>query len=276
MIQNILVGVDGSSCCATAADLAARWGRRAGAAVVGLGVLDRPKICKPEPEGIWGSWYKQHHDKVLLGDARQRLDEALQGFARRCASAGVACEIQQAVGDPARQILRKSQNYGLILLGRETAFHFQPHWPPDHTLETVLHRAPRAVVAVPREPPKGRSVVVAYDGSPPAARALEACAAWKLDEGQPVYVLSVGNEDEARRRADEAVGVLRSSGVQAVARPLASHAAPARLILEQSAELDARLLVMGAYGRARLAEFLFGSTTNAVLRKSECLLLLHH
>jgi nucleotide-binding universal stress UspA family protein len=41
-----------------------------------------------------------------------------------------------------------------------------------------------------------------------------------------------------------------------------------RLLLSQAAALDANLVVMGAYGHSHLSEWVFGSVTQAVLRKA--------
>lgn len=48
------------------------------------------------------------------------------------------------------------------------------------------------------------------------------------------------------------------------------------MVLQRVEKRNPRMLVMGAHGRSRLSEFLFGSVTRAVLRKSKTLLFMHH
>ena len=48
------------------------------------------------------------------------------------------------------------------------------------------------------------------------------------------------------------------------------------MIREQAAKLDARMLVMGAYGKSRLSEVFTRSTTSALLQDPNCLLFCHH
>ena len=47
-------------------------------------------------------------------------------------------------------------------------------------------------------------------------------------------------------------------------------------ILDQARQLDAQLLVMGAYGQPTLREFFLGSVTRTALRKSTIPLFLYH
>src|SRR5215831_16924636 len=69
MLRSILVGLDGSAYSATAVDLGIRWAQHSGAVLVGLGIIDAPTICKPQPVPLGASAYKVHHDATLLADA---------------------------------------------------------------------------------------------------------------------------------------------------------------------------------------------------------------
>jgi nucleotide-binding universal stress UspA family protein len=278
MIRSILIGLDGSAHSEAAVELGVRWARRTQAVLVGLGVIDEPTILRPEPTGIGGSSWKEHRDAVLLEDARCCVAGFVDRFSSRCVQAGVPFQVVQAAGDPAREILQAADDVDLVLLGQRTYFHFKTQASADGTLEAVLHRSRRPVVAVPPALPDNRAVVVAYDARPPAVRALEAFQASGWYEGQTVYVVSVDRDArKAGRRAEEGARFLRAVGMDAEARPLRASGSPAGLLLAQIKELAAGLLVMGAYGRSRFTEVLFGSTTRAVLEKAEnTLLFLHH
>jgi nucleotide-binding universal stress UspA family protein len=278
MIRTILIGLDGSAHSEAAVELGLRWARRTQAVLVGLGVIDEPTILRPEPVGIGGSYWKQHRDAVLLEDARGRVAGFVERFSARCVHDGVLFRVVQTAGVPAEEILQAADDADLVLLGQRTYFHFDTQASADGTLEAVLHRSPRPVVAVPPQLPDNRAVVVAYDARPPAVRALEAFQASGLYEGQTVYVVSVAREAQAAaRRAEEGARFLRAGGMDAEARPLQTSGPPAALLLAQARELAAGLLMTGAYGRSRFTEVLFGSTTRTILEKSEnTLLFLHH
>src|SRR4029453_8906257 len=164
MLRSILVGLDGSAYSAAAVELGIRWAQHAGAVLVGLGIIDAPTICKPQPVPLGASAYKVHHDATLLADADHKVKQFLEHCAQRCAEAGVAYQPLQDTGLPAEHILLEAQQYDLIMLGQHTFFHFETQQQPDTTLQVVLKQSQRPVAAVPAALPPGQAVVVAYDG----------------------------------------------------------------------------------------------------------------
>ena len=277
MLRSVLVGVDGSEYSAAAVELGIQWARRSSAMLVGLGIIDAPTINKPEPVPLGGSAYKVHHDASLLTDATHKVGQFLEHCARRCAEANVACQLLQDIGLPAEQILLEAQRYDLILLGQHTFFHFETQQQPDDTLQVVLKQSPRPVVAVPAALPEGRTVVVAYDGSLHAARALHMLQVLELADSQDVHVVCVDPDQEhADRCVERAVAFLHSHHIMAQAYARATEAAPAHILLEHVHQVQARLLVMGAYGRSTLREFFGGSVTRTMLRESPVPLFFYH
>ena len=277
MLQSLLVGVDGSEYSEAAVELGIRWAQRSGAVLVGLGIIDAPTISKPQPVPLGGSAYKMHRDASLLADATHRVEHFLEHCARRCTEADVACQILEEIGLPAERILLEAQRYDLILLGQHTFFHFETQPQPDDTLHAVLKHSPRPVVAVPATLPEGRAVVVAYDGSLHAARALHMFQAVGLDSSQDVHVVCVGPDQEhAAQCVERAVAFLQGHNIVAQAHALATSASPAQVILEHVLQVNASLLVMGAYGRSTLREFFYGSVTRTMLQESPVPLFLYH
>jgi nucleotide-binding universal stress UspA family protein len=277
MLRSILVGVDGSTYSTAAVELGIQWAQRSGAVLVGLGIIDAPTISKPQPVPLGGSAYKVHHDASLLTDASHKVGQFLEHCARRCAEAEVACQILQDIGLPAEQILLEAQRYDLILLGQHTFFHFETQQQPDDTLHVVLKQSPRPVVAVPATLPAGHVIVVAYDGSPHAARALQMLQIIGLEGSQEVHVVCVDpHQEQADRCVEHAVAFLQSHHIMAHAYALATAAAPARVLLEHVHQVKASLLVMGAYGRSTLREFFSGSVTRTMLQESPVPLFLYH
>lgn len=62
MLQSLLLGLDGSAYNAAALALGIRWAQHCGAVLVGMGVVDEPTICHPEPVPLGGSAYKHERD----------------------------------------------------------------------------------------------------------------------------------------------------------------------------------------------------------------------
>jgi nucleotide-binding universal stress UspA family protein len=277
MVQSILIGLDGSPYCEAAVELGIRWARRTHAPLVGLGIVDEPTICKPEPTGIWGGTYKQQRDETLLRDARSRVDGFLERFSQRCAEGLIPCQALQQVGLPSECLLSEAEDRDLTLLGQRTYFHFATQTRPDETLGVVLHQCRRPVVAVPTELPESRTAVVAFDGRPASSRALETFQRAGLERWEAVRVVSVDRRPEvAARHAEEGARFLRFYDIPAEARPLPASRPTAELLLEQVRELGAGMLVMGAFEQHDRGKQLSGTTVRAVLDKVNVLLFVHH
>jgi nucleotide-binding universal stress UspA family protein len=277
MIQSILVPLDGSEYSETALVLGIRWARRTGATLVGLGIVDEPTICRPEATGIGGSSFKRHRDELRLKEARARIAGFLDRFTRQCAEASIPCRTLEHSGLPSERILFEAEDLDLTLLGQHTFFHFETQREADETLKAVLHGCRRPVVAVPRQLPESRAAVVAYDGSPPAVRALEAFQKSSLEDWQSVRVVSVADDlAKATRHAEEATRFLRFSNIPAEAQPLPASGSMDEVLLEQVRDANAGMLVMGAFGGSKLAAWLSGSTTQQVLKEERSFLLFFH
>jgi len=273
----MVVGLDGSAYSAAAVELGIRWAQHAGAVLIGLGIIDAPTICKPQPMPIGGSAYKAHRDATLLADAGHKVEQFLEGFSQRCAEAGVTYHILQDTGLPAAHILLEAQHYDLLMLGQHTFFHFETQDTPDDTLAVVVKQSPCPVVAVLATLPEGRAVVVAYDGSAPATRALHMFQALGLDSAYDVHVVCV---DAQQARATHCVAraraFLHEHNVVAQAHALATSASPAHALVQYVHQVQAGLLVMGSSGRSSLREFFGGSVTRTMLRDSPVPLFVYH
>src|SRR5439155_15865248 len=163
------------------------------------------------------------------------------------------------------------------LLGTETYFRVGTPDVPCDTLDKVLHSPPRPVVAVPEKLGDGQTVVIGYDGSLQAARTLAAYLATGLAGRFENVVVTIDEDfDEAGRIAGRAVEYLALHGASVKARPVETRLDPASILLDQPVQLNAHLLVMGAFGHSALREFFFGSTTRGVLRGSTVPVMLYH
>ena len=277
MLQSILVGLDGSAYSAAAVELGIRWAQHTGAVLVGLGIIDAPTICKPQPVPLGASAYKVHHDATLLADASHKVAQLLADCAQRCAEAGVTCQILQDTGLPAAHILLEAQHYDLIMLGQHTFFHFETQDTPDDTLAVVVKQSPCPVVAVPATLPEWRAVLIAYDGSPHATRALHMFQALGLASAYDVHVVCVdAHKEKAHLCVERAVTFLQGHNVVAQAHALATSESPAHALLQYVHQVQAGLLVMGSSGRSPLREFFGGSVTRTMLRDSPVPLFLYH
>lgn len=267
MLRSALVALDGSVYSKTAMALAIDWARRYGARLLGLGVLDAPAIRGAEPVPLGAGAYKQARDEARLADAHRRVVDFLADFLAQSKAAGIPVEVLEDIGDPAERILREAHRCDLVILARETHFHFETQEQPDDTLARVLRGSPRPVVTVPRELPEGQGVVVAYGGGREAARTLQTFQLLGLAAGEAIEVVSVHRDGaEAEALAHLAGAYLTAHGAPHRLRAIASDAPPADVILEETRRAHPRLLVMGAHGHHPLRDLFGTSITRAVLR----------
>ena len=119
----------------------------------------------------------------------------------------------------------------------------------------------------------GRNIVIAWDGSRAASRAVHDALPF-LHDARSVRVISIGNSDAPKLLIDH----LQRLGVPAAIdedRRLHSET-PADEILSrlQSPEVD--LLVAGAFGRSRLGERLYGGASRTFLHQMMIPVLMSH
>jgi nucleotide-binding universal stress UspA family protein len=275
MLRTILVGLDGTPCSDSAVALGIRWARRFGGLLVGMGVVDEPAIRQPQAVPLGAGGFKEHRDDTVLAHARRRVEHFLERFALRCARLDVPHKVLEKVGPPAECLATESHRFDVLLLGKQTHFAFATQDESCGTLELVMRSTPRPVVAVPETSHEG-PIVVAYDGSLQAARALQMFEASGLGQGQQVHVVSVHADAVAAARcADQAVEFLRAHDLEAHPRPVGDRA-PAGVLAKQVKDLDAALLVMGAYGQPVWKEFFLGSVTRSVMKDTRVPLFVYH
>jgi len=146
-------------------------------------------------------------------------------------------------------------------------------------LEAALFDAKRPVLVAPGngEPGLDRGALIAWDGSGEALHALSA-ALPILNRGARTTLLTLG-APQAHDPVGEAALLdwLACYGVLPERRFAKAPAGNAgRELLNQAAQCEADLIVMGAYTHSRLRESVFGGTTRFVLEHSEIPVLLAH
>lgn len=277
MLRAILVGLDGSPFSYAALQFAAGWAQRMNARLLALGIVDEPTIRRPEPVPLGAGYYKQHLDETRLREAQERVVKFLKECEAVCSREQVQCQTLTDIGEPWEQIVLESQLCDVIILGKQTYFHFETQEEPCDTLCRVLRNTPRPVVAVPEHLPESQKILIAYDGSVQAARALQLFTLLELPQGRETLVCSVDRDAaQAKRWAETAGRFLAQHGVQFSLHPITSSQRPDQVLLEEINKHQAGLVVMGAYGKPILREFFLGSTTTSLLKNAPVPIFLYH
>jgi nucleotide-binding universal stress UspA family protein len=247
------------------------------AEIAGLAGVDLAHIETPMPGAIGASAYEAALEEKLRKEAdaiRKRLHAAYQ---RECEAHSVAFEWLTFDGDPIEALYLASETRDLVVTGHDTAFRGHVREPLSETLSRLLLHTPRPVIACGRNGTESPNVLIAYDGSVPAMRAIQLFVLLGLGAGRRVPVTTIDPDPAlAARRADAAVSYLRGHGYDAEANPLVTDVPPADALRIAITERKIGTLVMGAYGRRGFRERLFGSTTTELVENPPCALFLYH
>ena len=286
MIRNALLALDGSAASDVALKMAIQFVQnrseqakqeKGEILLTGVAVLDRPTITKREAMPAGAAAFKKERDEAWLAEADEKTRRILDNFRQRCQSAGVAHDCVRAEGVPYEAIAAESHRHDLVLIGRNTNFQFQTSNDRCETFRHLLRDHPRPVVVTPSEIPSGDAVMIAYGGSRAASRALHMFALMEFELGDlEVHVVSVDKKEEvAEANCKEAVELLRRHDIAATANPIVTNQNVAQALLDQAGKLNARLIVMGAFGRKGIQKTFFGSSTRKMLEQSACPLFLY-
>ncbi len=277
MIRSLLVGLDDTPGGRAAQRLACGIARHATAALTGLSVLDSQGIFAPSAVPLGGMAFQEHAQRQRLQDAESHRERARQHFLVTAEAAGLSASIATGNGDPVEDILAAAAAHDLVVLGRDCAFGGLPPDGVAEVVQRVLRDNPRPVVVTPEGAEGITRIMVAYDGSLAAARALQMFVLLGLPAMAPVHVASVGGDRGAAQAiAAHAAAYLSLHGIEPLLHPIGSDAHPAEALMEAQSGLGADLMVMGAYGHRGWRDLLLGSATTRLLEGSRISMLIHH
>lgn len=231
----------------------------------------------PMPSGLHGAASTAESASMAQERALLAAQDHLREFRVIADAAGVRDVAGVATeGDAATVLLHHALSHDLLVVAA------QPPGSPGHrTVDTVLLRNPRPTLVLPpgcatRRP--GGRVLLAWDGSPAAARA--AADALPLLRGADEVHLHTWHPMHD--------GVDLTGHLRPVTRWLASHGVAARPGVSRvdgavgdalwglATTLEVDLVVMGAYGHARWMERLVGGATRTLLARTPAALLMSH
>lgn len=195
---------------------------------------------------------------------RERVEAA---FRRQCDRSKLPVRDIYDEGDPGQLIAEAARGADLTLAAQTSMGGVDALAPQP--IDQIILGAGGPVLMLPRSgwpTPIGRRVMVAWNGSREAARALKDALPF-LVTAEEVLVLSAG--EDATLALDAAMALLKRHAAPARAETIEPHGHGAGAMLLGAAEArGADLLVMGAYGHSRLREIVLGGATREVLRSA--------
>jgi nucleotide-binding universal stress UspA family protein len=279
MIQSILLPMDDSEAALSALENGAELARIAGAELRGLFVEDvgpffaqvsvpgtdlfAPDMLVPPPAP----------SQELLRDWQLTGEKIRAAFAQHCQRQSVKGDFEVVRGIAREAMIERAKTVDLVVMGRRGKSIGRPRKGPGSHTEAMLMATTRPVLVIPAGTNRTNRILMAYDGSKPAQRAMEFGGNFTKLQVSKVDVLTVANTSaEGQGLQEEARRFLTPYNLDV--SYVVKSGNPASAICQHAQEIDAGLIVMGAYGHNRLAEVLFGSTTDSVLENTPCPVLL--
>ncbi len=255
----------------------ASTGRAREAQVTFIGIIDLPAIVGREPMPLGGSAWKEERDERLIAEARTRVTGAVERATAKAAEVAIRSRALVVEGDAVEELGKEIQRHDVLVVGKRAVPKTDHDPAPSDTLSDILHGAPRPVaVAGGSGVPADAPVLIAYDGSRQAARAVASFVASGLYERRVHHVIGVADDDaeEIGAHVRRAVDFLEVHGRNAQAQVLPEGKGVAETLLDHVDRLSAGLMVMGVYGEGRVRELFFGSVTRRILTRAEVPLFL--
>jgi len=255
------------------ADLARRWN----AHLTGVFLTSRFMLQFGAGEALYGLPYGDID--WMLSDHAKRVEEASEAARRQfegaAGAAGVQSDFMKVSGDYPEAFIACARRADLVIMPSRMAVHMgQKHV----SAADVAMSSGGPVLVTPADdyaPPAGKRVLISWNGSREAARALR--DGWPFVEAaEEVHLLVVspsgeGGPDGMLQRLLERHGV-KPNIIVDVSKD--EHAAD--VIERQMAEFDIDLLIAGLYGHPRLQELVLGGVSRQLLHDVPAPLLLSH
>ncbi len=223
-------------------------------------------------------------DAELISSERQSLEAELEECEKRFHEAAAAKNLRTKwhsnLEFPADMVCRYARSADLLIIGRGAS---PTTASPQHAINPgdVLMRAGRPVLVVPPGISDLRleHALVAWKASREARRAVaDSIGLLKLAGKTTVVAICLESEAEAlgSEIADVTAYLVRHNIAATHEVRFVSHERAADEILLAAQQMQSDLIVAGAYGHARMREWVFGGVTRDLLKKSPVACFLSH
>ena len=168
-------------------------------------------------------------------------------------------------GDLIETLVEFQADYDLLVLGKrgESADMAKLHL--GSSLERAVRSVHRPILVASRAFKPIERVLIAFDGSASARKAVELAAQSHLLAGLECHLLMVGTESPTQAaQMTWALELLDAAGIKVKAETIPGHADTVIVDYVRSHGID--LVTMGAYGHSRIRQLIVGSTTTTVVR----------
>lgn len=278
MIKSLMVFTDGSDNAQVATCYALDLAKNLRGRIRGAHVLDTRTLEGPLLADISG-WLGAQPYGAQVAQFRSLLEQRgqaiLEAFDKECEAAGLDAETCLRTGHPARVILEEEAHAELIILGQRGEHAEQTGEMIGSTVERVIRHSIKPCLVTPSTHRSIHRILAAFDGSDVSSKALHEAIELALALAVPLVLLTVAEDqghEAARAIVEDGMRLVRAH--EGVAAQLVVEGRPDQVILTKAEELGCDLIVVGAYGHSRIREMILGSTTQNLVARAHCPVLL--
>jgi nucleotide-binding universal stress UspA family protein len=281
--NRVLACIDGSSLTEAVCDYAAWIAQRVDAPLKLLHVIDHhPETAATmDLSGNIGLGSQEQLLEELTAVEQQRsklrLQQGkllLQAAKDRVIQAGIANpDSNQRHGSLVESLIELEESIRVLVIGIRGKVHENQPDKIGAKLESIIRSLHKPILVVNEPFKMPQRIMIAYDGSEAAEKALAMVATSPLYKGLSCHLVCVGKDDSSGSVLEMAANKLNHvEGIELTAKKLRGKAD--QVLCEYQASHDIDLIVMGAFSHTRLHDLLLGSFTARMLTTTKKPLLL--
>lgn len=283
MIKRILVALDPDGDTPIATQYAIEMAQKYNAEVTGLAVVDTSNIY---PTGIVGEPGFTHHARHLWEELSEKTkkmaDKLLSEFKSRAEDAGIKFSATKKEGASFERIIDEMKYHDILIVGRDSHFFYNEPKQDTKTLAQIVKHGVAPTLVITEEYRHISNILVAFDGSNPAARSLKNFVQlFPAVSDFTFNLITINNNKKGsviRQKSEEilqnAGNYLKSHGISNYSAEIIQGSKPSENIMAKQNEIDADLVILGAHAVSALKRITFGSTTHDLITKTQTPLFL--
>ena len=277
MIKRILVALDPDGDTPVATRFAIRLAQKFDASLTGLAVVDIANIHSVIGIGGYGTEISGRKIWSEMADeSRQVAEKLLNNFKSAVEKAGVRHRDIRKEGASYELIIEEMKYHDLLIVGRDSHFFYNQPDKDTGTLAKVVKGGDAPTLVVTDEYRNVERIMIAFDGSGPAARTLKSFV-HLLPYGKDIEIElvniaggdSIEEMDKASTILKQAENYLKEHNFRYITKVVLEKGNPGERILERQMEKKPDIVLLGAHSVSALKRTAFGSTTHYMITSSQ-------
>jgi len=241
--------------------------------IEGISIIDPAQLAPPESVSLGGESFKIECDRQAIASGRTIAADLLNQLSEAAMVKDVESSVHVEEGTILERLSCAAQGAELLVCGGSR----QANFLERSLLDAIIKSSPRPVLVMPPEHMAEERVLIAYDGSRQAARALASFVASGLWQNRTIHLVAIDNDTcQLAEHIKSAATYLHRHGIPYELQVRKHSRDIGQDLLNEIRRLSAGMVVMGAFGTNAVREFFLGSVTRTLLKTLSVPLFLDH